>query len=223
MAPDSLAMAMPPPTPAIELEPPVKVYVPLLPLMLMPVEMPLVVTLPLKLMVFELPPEIETARPAFAWLMLPPQEIVPPLPPVTLNVGPVAPVSEPPAVPHVPVTPLRFTPLVSPVELTLLNVPLTAPGLRLRAMAPETLPAEPIARVPKLLPLMPVVGPLMVRPLNVVMEVPSVDSEMPVVPPLIVPPLIVTLPLPSEASATPVAAPVVLTEVKVAPEAPTGP
>src|SRR5258707_1286610 len=118
MAPDSvvpLPMAMPPPLPAIVFAAPVKLYVPELPLMVMP---------------------------------------------VALNVAPVAPVSVPEVTPHVPVTAVRVTPFVSPVELTLAKVPLTAPVVRFRAVAPDTLTAAPIDSVPKVAPLIAVVEPV---------------------------------------------------------------
>src|SRR5437588_616236 len=74
----------------------------------------------------------------FACVIGPAHVIVPPPPPVTLKVEPLAPVSVPPPADHVPVTPLRFTPLVPPLELTLWNWPVTAPLVRFSAVAPET-------------------------------------------------------------------------------------
>src|SRR5438034_10170270 len=81
IVPDSLEMVMPPPLPAIVLAPTVaslKLYVPELPLMLMPVLVPLVVTWPLKLMVWLLLDAMVTTFAPLAWLMVPPQVIVPP-------------------------------------------------------------------------------------------------------------------------------------------------
>src|SRR5437764_4660169 len=150
--------------------------------------------------------------------MLPPHETVPPLPPVTLNVVPVAPVSDPPVVPHVPVMALRFTPFASPVELTSANVPLIWPVVRFRALAAVTLTDEPMNSAPKFVVLaMPTVAPL--PPLMVTLaSVRLVDTpckEMPVVPaPLvIVPPLTATPPC-TLVRAMPVVAPVVFTLAK---------
>src|SRR5262249_44163959 len=91
--PVALVMAIPPPLPAMVFVPPLKLYVPLLAPIERPVLVPLVVTLPLKLMVFELFPAMVTAVAPLAWLMVPPQVMVPPLPPLTLKVAPEAPVS----------------------------------------------------------------------------------------------------------------------------------
>src|SRR3954447_15419684 len=91
--PSPLPMATPPPVPAIVLAAPEKLYVPVLPARLMPVLVPLVVTLPLKLIVWALLPEMSTASAPLAWLMTPGQPIVPLAPPTTLNVDPAAPVS----------------------------------------------------------------------------------------------------------------------------------
>src|SRR3954454_2618999 len=148
--------------------------------------------------------------------MAAPNESVPVLVPLALNVEPAAPVSVPAVTPHVPVTALRFTPFVPPLEVTLANVPLTAPVARLSAVTPS---------VPNVAPLIAVVEPVKVTVCafapRVMVEVPSVFNDRPVVPPLIVPLLMVTLPLPSDVSDTPVVAPVVLTLLKVAPDAPT--
>src|SRR6266567_5168282 len=144
--------------------------------------------------------------------MLPPHEIVPPLPPVTLKVDPVAPVSDPAVVPHVPVTALRFTPFVPPVELTFANVPVTAPVVRFRAVAAERLTDAPMVRVPKFVVLvMPVAGPVMVTPASErLVLVPC--SEIPVVPFVIVPPLTVTVPAAVKLTRLmPVVAPLVFT------------
>src|ERR1700686_2824839 len=213
--PDSpLEMSTPP---LLTVTPPLKLYVPELAVRVIPVPAVCEVTLPPKLIVFELLPAIETASAAFACVMVGPHVIVPPLPPVTLNVDPVAPVSPPAVAPHVPVTALRFTPFVPPLELKLANVPLTAPVVRFSAVGPETLTSAPMVRVPKAVPLIAVVEPGKVTLASVTLDVPSVVSERPVVPLPIVPPLMVTLPLPSEVSATPVVAPVVLTVLKVMP------
>src|SRR5437016_2664718 len=135
--------------------------------MFTPVLVPLDVTLPLKVIVLVLEPAMVTAFAPLAWEMLPPQVTVP-LVPLTLNVAPLAPASPPAAAPHVPVTPLRFTPFVPPVEVTLANVPLTAPVVRFSAVAPETLTVLlPTASVPKVDPLMAVVEPVNVMPLKV--------------------------------------------------------
>ena len=188
--------------------------------MLIPVLVPLVVTLALKLMVLELLPAMVTAVAPLIWLIVPPHEIMPPLPPVTLNVAPLAPVSEPAVAPHEPVTALRFTPFVPPVELTLANVPLTAPVVRTNAFVAETFTEAPIVRVPKVEPLMPVVGPVMVTPARVRLVF-APDSETPVVPPEIVPPFTVTwLAAVKPVRLMPVVAPVVLTLLKVTPEPP---
>src|SRR5438552_5349072 len=123
-----------------------------------------------------------TPLPALACEIDGPQVIVPPLPPVTLNVAPLAPVSEPAVAPHEPVTALRFTPFVPPVELTFANVPVIAPPVRLSAVAAETLTLALIVSVPKFVVLvMPVVGPVIVTPARVMLVfVPC--SDTPVVP-----------------------------------------
>src|SRR6266568_3269158 len=151
-----------------------------------------------------------------------PKLIVPPLPPVTLNVEPAAPVSVPAVAPHVPVTALRFTPFVPPLEVTFANVPLTAPVVRFRAVTAETLTDAPIVSVPKFVVLvMPVVVvPPMVTPASVRFEL-APCSETPVPALLIVPPLTVTVPLTMFVRAMPVVGPVPLTLVKVTPEPPT--
>src|SRR5438552_3709957 len=160
-----------------------------------------------------------TPLPALACEIDGPQVIVPPLPPVTLNVAPLAPVSEPAVAPHVPVTPLRFTPLVPAVELTLANVPVTAPEVRLSAVAPETFTELPMVSVPKFVVLvMPVVGPLTVTPASE-RFVDEPCMLMPVVPLLIVPPLTETVPV-SLTSEMPVVAPVVLILLKATPVPP---
>src|SRR5437016_5531102 len=86
--------------------------------------------------------------------MLAPQVMVPLPPPLTLKAeAEAAPVMEPPVVPHVPVTPVRLT--LPAVAVTLLNVPLTAPVVRLRALTPLMLFAAPLTvSVPKVLPVM---------------------------------------------------------------------
>src|SRR5205814_6556 len=128
-------------------------------------------------------------------------------------------VSEPAVAPHVPVTPLRFTPFVPPVELTLANVPVTAPLVRLRAVAAETLTEPPMVSVPKFVVLvMPVVGPLTVTPASD-RFVDEPCKLMPVVPLLIVPPLTETVPV-SLTSEMPVVAPVVLMLLKATPVPP---
>src|SRR5438128_7189218 len=117
-------MVMPPPLPPIVLAfavASVKLYEPELPLMLMPVDVPLVCTLPLKVIVFVLLEAMVTTFAALACVIAPPHVTVP-LVPVTLNVEPVAPVSVPAVAPHVPVTALRFTPFVPPLEVTLAKV-----------------------------------------------------------------------------------------------------
>src|SRR5436305_8248332 len=122
--------------------------------------------------------------------MLAPQVIVPPRPPLTLNVGlPATPVSDPAVAPHVPVTAVRLTPPA--VAVTLANVPLTAPVVRTNAFVAETFTEAPIVSVPKVDPLMPVVAPVTVTPARVRLVF-APDSEMPVVPPEIVPPFTVT-------------------------------
>src|SRR3954453_12978731 len=119
--------------------------------------------------------------------MAAPNESVPMLVPLALNVEPAAPVSVPAGAPHVPVTALRFTPFVPPLEVTLANVPLTAPVARLRAVTPETLTDSPIESVPNVVPLIAVIEPVIVTPASVIVYVPSVFTDRPVVPPLIVP------------------------------------
>src|ERR1043165_3088583 len=110
-------MVMPPPVPVIVLAPPVKLYVPVLPAKLRPVDVPDVVTLPLKLMVWALLPEMSTASAPLAWVITPARRpcacLTPPAPPMgpgapptPLNVEPVAPVSGPPAVLNEPLTAL---------------------------------------------------------------------------------------------------------------------
>src|SRR5436305_12206273 len=119
--------------------------------------------------------------------MLAPQVIVPPRPPLTLNVGlPATPVSDPAVAPHVPVTAVRLTPPA--VAVTLANVPLTAPVVRTNAFVAETLTEAPIVSVPKFVVfVMPVVGLVMVTPARVRLVF-APDSETPVVPAEIVPP-----------------------------------
>src|SRR5207244_1316484 len=72
--------------------------------------------------------------------------------------------------PHEPVTALRLTPFVPPVELTLANVPLTAPVVRLRALTPLMLFAAPLTvSVPKVLPVIAApVAPVVVTAVMVV-------------------------------------------------------
>src|ERR1043165_3178853 len=113
--PKEIVPPSPPPVPAIPLAAPVKLYVPVLPVKLRPVDVPEVVTLPLKLMVWALLPEMSTASAPLACVIAPPQPIVPLAPPTTLNVEPVAPVSVPPAVLNEPATPLSETPFVPPL------------------------------------------------------------------------------------------------------------
>src|ERR1051325_10578330 len=169
--------------------------------MVMPVPAVCEMTFPLKVTAM-LPPPIVTAVFAADCVMLPLFTFAPlphvtvPLPRLTLNAGPpAAPVMEPRFVPHVPATEVRLT--LPAVAVTLWNVPLTVPLLRLSAATPEMVVTSlPTVSVPNVLPLIAVVAPVMVRPLMVVVDVPMLESERPVVPPLIVPPAIVTLPLP---------------------------
>src|SRR5438552_12428794 len=86
IVPDSLKIVMALPLPASVLVPPVKLYVPELALMLMPVLVPLVCTLPLKLIVPVWLPEMVTTFAALACVIAPPHETVPVLVPVALNV-----------------------------------------------------------------------------------------------------------------------------------------
>src|ERR1700682_3696289 len=151
--------------------------------------------------------------------MLPPQVTVP-LVPLTLNVAPVAPVSVPAVAPHVPVTALRFTPLVPPLEVTLANVPLTAPVVRFSAVAAETVTDAPMVSVPKfVVVVMPFAGPVIVTPASVRL-VDTPWSETPVVPFVSVPPLTGTRP---ETLVRVMAGggPVVVTLLNVTPEPPT--
>src|ERR1051325_7407296 len=163
--------------------------------------------------------------------MTPPHESVPPPPPVTLNVAPLAPVSVSPeqVQPHVPlpVTVLRLTPFVPPVELTCRKLPLIAPGPRFSAVAAEPLTFAPIVKLAKFdVLLMPTVAPLppvIVTPARLRLVL-APWNETPVVPaPLvIVPPLTVTVPAAARLTTLmPVAAPVVVTLLKVMPEPPT--
>src|SRR5436305_14593075 len=119
--------------------------------------------------------------------MLAPQVIVPPRPPLTLNVGlPATPVSDPAVAPHVPVTAVRLTPPA--VAVTLANVPLTAPVVRTNAFVAETFTEAPIVRVPKVEPLMPVVELVTVTTVSV-MGVVAIDRVVPDVPSVIITPL----------------------------------
>src|SRR3954466_1181019 len=103
-----------------------------------------------------------TAFAPLACVIAAPNDTVPVLVPLALNVEPAAPVSVPAVTPHVPVTALRFTPFVPPLEVTLANVPLTAPVARLSAVTPETLTVLPpaAASVPNVVPLIAVVEPV---------------------------------------------------------------
>src|ERR1043166_6212284 len=149
--------------------------------MTMPVLVPLDVTLPLKVIVLALLETMLTTVFARACEMLPPQVIVPLPPPVTLNAGlPAMPVIVPADAPHVPVTPDRMT--LPAVAVTLANVPLTAPVVRLRAVVAETLTELPMVSVPKFVVLlMPVAGPVIVTPASVRLVF-APCSETPVVP-----------------------------------------
>src|SRR5688572_22516167 len=138
---------------------PLKLYVPELALSETPVLVSDVVTLPLKLIVALLVPATVTAVPALDWEIVVPQVMLP-LPPLTLNVAPLAPVSEPAVAPHVPETPVNDTPFVPPVEVTFANVPVTVPVLSARAETAETFTVPWIVSVPNVVPLMPVVAPV---------------------------------------------------------------
>src|ERR1041385_421346 len=152
--PSPLPMLMPPPVSVMVLAAPVKLYVPVLPAKLRPVDVPEVVTLPLKLMVWALLPEMSTASAPLACVIAPPHPIVPLAPPTTLNVEPVAPVSVPPAVLNEPDTPLRETPFVPPEELTLPHEPASVPLVRFSAVTAETLSVLPVS-VPKFVVFVP--------------------------------------------------------------------
>ena len=219
---------MPPPVPPMVLafaaEASLKLYVPELPLMLMPVLPTVVFTWPLKVMLLALLVEMVTTSAALAWLMFAPQEIAPPLPPMMLNVEPLAPLIVPALAPKPAastVTALSFTPFVPAVEVTLANVPLTVPVVRSRAVAALTLTEPPLtSSLPKFAVfLMPTVAPLppvIVAPVRVRLVFVPVRA-MPVVaaPLVIVPPLTVTVPAFTKLPRLmPVAAPLVVTLVK---------
>src|SRR5437764_5980779 len=144
--------------------------------------------------------------------MVPPQVIVPPLPPVTPKAGaPATPVIEPPPAPHVPVTALRVT--LPAVAVALLNVPLTAPVEWLSAFTPETLfDASMRLSVPKLLPVRAVpVAPVTVTPVKFVVPPVVVVRLMPVAPPLTATLVRLNVLAEPELRLRPVAAPVTLT------------
>src|SRR5438034_1304428 len=150
IVPDSLAIVTPPPLPAMLFVAPLKLYVPELPLMLMPVLVPLVCTLPLKVMVFVLLEAIVTTFAALACVIAPPQVTVP-LVPVALNVEPAEPVNVTPEPPMV--MPLRLRPFVA-APVVIFAVPET-----------PTVP-PPVAEKP-----VPVVAVMASVPLKVMTEV----------------------------------------------------
>src|SRR4051794_18751869 len=146
----------------------------------MPVLVPLAVTLPLNV-TLRLWLVMETASAPLAWEIEPPHvmALAAAAAPVTLNVVPAAPESAPPVVPQAPLTEVSVTPFVPPLDVTLLNVPVTVPVLRLSAETPVTLTVPPMVSVPKLVPLMAVVGGAtlpMVTLFSVMIDVPRVDS-----------------------------------------------
>src|ERR1043165_1553467 len=220
--PSPLPMLMPPPVPAIPLAAPVKLYVPVLPVKLRPVDVPEVVTLPLKLMVWALLPEMSTTSAPLACVIAPPHPIVPLPPPTTLNVEPVAPVRVPPPVLNEPDTPLRETPFVPPEELTLPHEPASVPLVRFSAVTAETARVLPV-NVPKFV--------VFVMPVVVVPPIVTFDRVRFVLKPCIVTPvpaLLIVPPLTTTAVALvvltteiPVVGPVALTLLNVTPEAPT--